>query len=75
MMHMISVTKAIGQKSLHVVYIHIYIYIFRGGWSMCSVGAVAPTGILKFFFNTKVLKILTIVAPTENLKKNCNQNL
>ena len=38
-------------------------------------GAVAPTRILEFFFDTKVLKLLTIVAPTENLKKNCNQKL
>ena len=27
MMYMIPVTKAIGQKSLHVVYIYIYIYM------------------------------------------------
>ena len=35
---------------------------------MCSEGSC-------FFYNTTVLKILTIVAPIENLKKNCNQKL
>ena len=37
---------------------------------MGPMGAVAPTGIFGiFFFYIKVLEVLTIVAPTENLKK------
>ena len=38
-------------------------------------GGSCPHWNFEIFFNTKVLKILTIVAPTENLKKNCNQKL
>ena len=39
---------------------------------MGPVGAVAPTEIFEIFFHIKVLEVLTIVAPTENHKKNCN---
>ena len=39
---------------------------------MGPVGEVVPTEIFEIFFYIKVLDVLTIVASTENPKKNCN---